>query len=201
MFTGIPRDIITNTLHFEWDGAGTLAAAADDIAARMDAFYTEAYSGSGLQAPYVSWTQARCEIIDLSAPTPRIPEVRAMPLPSVTGTCQIPTEVAAVFTFAAADQGGVVRQQLYNRIYIGGLANAAMDGSSAAAYPTLSVLVRSSIVSGASDLLAFNNGALDWVQYSPTTNTARAIARGWVDNSPDTQRRRSVDASARTIWL
>lgn len=197
-FTGIPRDVLTNTIHFEWDGTGTLALAADEIATRMDEFYEEVYLPTAHAASYMVWEGAYIEVTNLAAPTPRIPEVRLIPIGVSESNSGIPTEVAVVMTYAAAETGGVIRQRLYNRIYLGGLGNAAIADGTASTFPTVAVGFRDAVALAAEQLQDHNDGAIDWIQYSPTSETARPIVRGWIDNSPDTQRRRSVDETART---
>lgn len=39
-----------------------------------------------------------------------------------------------------------------------------------------------------------------WRIWSPTNNNSVLIDNGWVDNAWDTQRRRGVEATARTIF-
>lgn len=199
-FTGIPRDVISNTMHFDWDEVGTFADAASVIAGRLSTFYDNLYDDQR-KANYVVWSDATVEVTNLEDPSPRIPEVRDLNVTGTSAASNLPTEVAMVLTYAAAETGGVVRQRLYNRIYIGGLGPTAMSNSGASAFPVLSQTYMDELVNSANALLLANDGAIDWIQYSPTSGTARPITRGWVDNSPDTQRRRSVEASAKTPWL
>jgi hypothetical protein len=196
--TGIDRDVWTNSWHFDWDETGTFADAATEIGTRLDTFYTACYNGSNLPANYVQWTQASLEVLNLDDPSPRIPEVRAMGIGTTVAGSTIPTECAVVMTFAAAETGGVVRQRLYNRIYLGGLGNGWMQTSTASTFPELSDFGRDKVAGAATNLHDENDTVIDWIQYSPTASVARPITRGWIDNSPDTQRRRSVDATART---
>jgi hypothetical protein len=200
MFTGIPRDVITNTMHFSWDESGTFAAAATEVAARLTTFFNGVYDGA-YHANYVVWPSGTVEVTNLDDPTPRIPEVRPLVVTGSPGNSTLPTECAVVMTYAAAETGGVIRQRLYNRIYIGGLMQTAMSAGTVASFPTIVGVFRDRVSNAANALLLENDALLQWIQFSPTAGVARAITRGWVDNSPDTQRRRSVDASARTTWL
>jgi hypothetical protein len=201
MFTGIPRDVISNTIHFDWDETLTLADAATEIASRLTTFYTSAYNGGVYRANYVNWANGTVEVSDLSGPTPRIPEVRSVIPTGAAAASTLPTEVACVLTFAAAETGGVVRQRLYNRIYLGGLEEACMTAGSAATFPAFGTPFMDFVGNAAAALLLENDTFLSWIQYSPTAGVARPITRGWVDNAPDTQRRRSVEASTRSTWL
>jgi hypothetical protein len=200
-FTGIPRDVWTNTMHWQWDEVGTLEAAGDELVVRIEAFYNGVFNDLSVKANYTTWTQAYLEIINLEDPSPRVPLRVDMPMESTSSASDIPTECSVVMTYASEDSGGIVRQRLYNRIYIGCLGNGCIDPSTASTFPQISTLFRSLIGNAANALLAENDAALSWIQYSPTSSTARPITRGWVDNSPDTQRRRSVDPTARTTWL
>lgn len=198
MFTGIPRDVISNTFHFEADGSLSTAVYASVIQARLNTFYETAYEDLG--ATYVVWSAATVEVVRLDDPPPLIPIVLSSPVVTTPTDSVIPTEVSVVNTFAAAETGGVVRQRLYNRVYLGGWADGVMQAGLSSAFPQVSVLAMSQIANASSALLFANDGAPDWIQYSPTAGVARPITRGWIDNSPDTQRRRSVDATNRNTW-
>lgn len=199
-YTGIPRDVITNTFHFLWDEeVSDKETVATEINARLDTFYTYIYDV--YSANYINFSNGRSEHFFQFEPTPRVPVVRTLAVDVTESTSTIPTEVACVVSFHAAPVSGVDRRRLHNRIYLGGLRDA-ITASSTTSFPVFSTAFLTRVTDAAEALLAGNTGALDWVQHSTAGGSpaTRTIVGGWVDNSPDTQRRRSVNASVRTLW-
>lgn len=201
LFTNIPTDVVTNTTH--WTAPGTeIGAAMDIIADRLEGFYSAAYTGSTISANYANWGAVRVEGYNLADPPPRIPEVRPI-TPSVSPSASaVPTEVACVVSYHAAPISGVVRQRLHNRFYLGCLGTGVMNTSASNRYPQFTTEYIEQVADAAAALLALNDVDAQWVQFSEAGGVAveREIAGGWVDNSPDTQRRRSVLAASRTNW-
>lgn len=201
-FTGIPTDVTVNRFHFQSDGLLD-SQVAELLDTRLTDFYQTIYgSTAATHANYVDWPSIQLKVFNLDDTPPRIPEVRTMAMTAGTGTTVVPTEVACVLTWHAAPASGVRFQRLYNRIYLGHLMSSAMSPSAVDAFPVLASGFITSVRTAAQDLLDANSSLLDWVQVSNAggTTAVRAISGGWVDNSPDTQRRRSVIASARNTW-
>lgn len=201
MWTGQPRDVITNTMHWEGDGLAPLDVQAAEIASRLQLFYNTIYGTLDMMGGYLEPSLATVECYDLADPTPRIPEVVACPITADTLSSSIlPSEVAIVMTIHAAPQSGVPRQRLHNRIYLGGLGNGAVAAVPPAT-PQVSIGARTNIANAAEALVAANTSVLSWVQRSFVGGvTNRPIAGGWVDNEPDTQRRRGTTPESRTLW-
>jgi hypothetical protein len=107
-----------------------------------------------------------------------------------------------VLSYHAAPESGVPRQRLHNRIYLGGLGSSAIAASGGVGFPVISSSLRTAVATAADNMAVASDGALAWVQRSLTpTLTNRAIVGGWIDNEPDTQRRRGVDPGTRTSWV
>jgi len=207
MFSGLPKDVITNTTHWLWDDEGlwdTIDGAKIEIAARLGAFYSAAYNS--MRADYVLWNNARIDVINLGDPPPRVVHSQPLTVAATGGpfSSQIPTEVAICVSYHAAPTSGVPRGRLHNRFYLGGLAQAII-GSSGTTFPRIDGPRITAITGALTALLVANGDGIEWRQYSGVSSTEpggvlREIVGGWVDNSPDTQRRRSVNANARTVW-
>ncbi len=202
-FTGNDRDVITNQFHFEGIFAD-LPAAATEIATRLSSFYQAFYPATGTnRVNYIDWENAYAKIFDLDDTSPRIPVIENgfWGSPGLNGST-IPTEVACVLSWQAAGVSGVPFQRLYNRIYLGGLPSFSIDLSTATTFPVFDATWTGTVLTGATALADLNDATCDWVQYSTAGGVpvARAITGGWVDDSPDSQRRRSVDATAKTTW-
>nr|CRY97260.1 hypothetical protein [uncultured prokaryote] len=205
-FTGDPSDVWTNRFHFEVaDDMADPASVAVFITDALKTFYTTIYPSASDRANYVAWGLAVVKCYDQRDVVPRplyeIP-LSASPLTS-SATSTIPTEVAVVASWRAQQVPGIRYQSMYNRIYLGGLIAAQMQPSSASAYPTILNTFAATICGAMSDLQAYTTDGFQWVQVGKGLGgpqTYRPIIGGFVDNSPDTQRRRSVEASSRTLW-
>jgi len=201
-FTGTPTDVTMNTFHFytdDWDPPAT----ATLLRQRLTTFYGLVYGAAAARVPYVDWPLAVCKMFDLSEPTPRIPVIQNLALTGAgTATAALPTEVAAVLSWHAAPESGVRYQRLYNRIFIGCAPSAWMAAAAVDAFPTFTTTAIANIRNAAIALRDADTLGLQWKQVSNAggVTIARPVAGGWVDNSPDTQRRRGVLASSRNTW-
>lgn len=202
MFTNLPRDVVTNGWHFVTDDVNDPATDAAAAVTRLVNFY-----GDGLLnmvANYISGNTMRFKAYDLSDPEPRAPVLDTTETISwgTKSASYAPTECAAVLSFHASPTSGVPAGRLRNRVYLGGLDESAFALSTTGAFPMLSGLLISQVSGAASALLADNTTGLAWVGVSRASGLAVTfpIAGGWVDNSPDTQRRRGINATVRTTW-
>jgi len=202
-FSGNDRDVITNQFHFEGIFASNADAAAE-IATRLSSFYGAFYPAAGTnRVNYVDWEAAYLKVFNLDDTSPRIPEIETgfWTGAGLNGS-SIPTEVACVLSWQAAPASGVPFQRLYNRIYLGALPSFSIDISTASTFPVFDPTWVGDVNTGATALADLNDATCDWVQYSTAGGVpvARTITGGWVDDSPDSQRRRSVDATTKTTW-
>jgi hypothetical protein len=173
------------------------------IRTRLKAFYDAIFgSAAGGRVSYINWPNAVVKVFNLSDPTPRVPYVQNLGYTAGSAGSTVPTETAAVISWHAAPVSGTRFQRLYNRCFIGGLPTSAINASGVALFPTFNAGFITACQTAASGLLAANDATLDWVQVSNAggVTEVRPITGGWVDNSPDTQRRRSVKATSRNTW-
>lgn len=200
MFTNIPKDVVTNTMHWE-TGAVSDDVAATNIASRLTLFYNTCFNIAGTAAAYINWSASIVKVYNLADPMPRSPITKPLPIvPLSESNTIVPTEVACVLSYYAAPESGTPAGRLRNRIYLGGLGTAAIATGTDVAFPTINPGFRVDILDAAEALAAGNTGSTDWVQRSSVgLITSREIAGAWVDNTPDTQRRRGVVASARSV--
>ena len=204
-FTNLPTDVIVNQFHFT-STVDDVDAVGVVVAAGLETFYQEVYGTSAAErVSYINWTGIRMKLFNLDDPTPRVPYI-SDPFTFTNGTAasSVPTEVACVLSFQAERESGVRYQRLYNRIFLGGVPQAAIAGSTAATFPRFTAAWTNGIITAAQNLLEFGDTqTVPWVQASSATGAliTRTVAGGWVDNSPDTQRRRSVLANVRTNWV
>ena len=203
--SGIPRDNFTNTLWFDDTVEEGLVDAATDLLPIIQGFYTDVYDTISC-ANYVAFggdtTSVYVDFVDWSQPTPRVPYRLNFGSSAFNyGSSVIPTEVAAVLSFQAAEVPGQRQERRRGRIYIPGVRAEWLTQSPAGAYPTFNSTVLTNLTGAAQSLQAAAFANLrPWVVYSRVNGSVSDVTNGWVDNSPDTQRRRSVDAASRTAW-
>lgn len=189
---------MTNTLYYT-NLSGTFQAMADEVTPHIAEFYNDCYASWGMagycqpQLAYINW-------YDMLDPEPRVPYT--VPLGStLTGVSNsnLPTEVALVVSFQGDPLPGVPQSRRRGRIYLGGWPQNTFGASVGDAFPYWAT----SVVTACSDSAMVNllNGPdATWVVHSPTANTYTEVTNGWVDNSADTQRRRSVPPTARNLF-
>lgn len=192
---------MTNTLHFIDFVPQPLTDLADDVTPIIEDLYEAIYVGSGVSNSAYSWTNARVKWYDLATPQPRVPYEVSMPINVSPTATVIPSEVSAVASFQANREAGVPQSRRRGRIYLGGL-NAAWFVPSTSSTPAR--LEPAMLTRCATAFEAFRDqvGATSarWAVWSPTDQAASLITNGWMENDPDTQRRRGGKASLRTSW-
>nr|CRY97232.1 hypothetical protein [uncultured prokaryote] len=207
MFTGKPRDVMTNTFHFVDALEGDPEASLVEIQDQLKDFYDTAYTTTASnRANYLVWANATLRIANLAEAIPRTIYEMNMGFAPGSGASPEPTEMAIVASWRAAPVPGIRYQSLYNRVYLGGMAGV-MTSSTAASFPTINAAICARINNAMIGLHSrtFDPLQVKWVQYGMNgpggEGTARPIIGGFTDNSPDTQRRRSVDYSIRYDWV
>ena len=202
-FTGLPEDVITNTWHFENLTTMDLAAISAAVQPALVDFYQEIYAGSWSRASHLGASaQWHTNWYDLADPPPRPPlTLPLMPTTIAVSASQVPTEVACVLSFQADPQAGVPQARRRGRIFLGGAAGAWMTAGSASTFPSFATVFTQAVAAAAETLRdAVLAAGARWVVYSPTTDLTSLVSNGWVDNECDTQRRRGVEATVRTLW-
>lgn len=201
-FTGIPTDVMTNTWHFETAFPAPLAQIATNVTPVLQTFYDAVYAPVGVAA-YCNGPGAQVAWYDLTQPEPRVPVFEPMPIARSSNGVGIPTEAAMVLSFQADPEPGIPQARRRGRIFIGGLDNTMISAGSNTAFPTFGVTKRTEVCAAAEALmneLDTLDPIVNWVVRSETNSASYVVSNGWVDDSPDTVRRRSVEASARTTF-
>ena len=207
-FTNLPGDVVTNNLHFTWDPTpDPVSADFDALAGMIQDFYNDIYGVMGL-AIWCVKANANVTFYDLSQPTPRVPiQNNVIPITNTQAATNTPTEVALVLSYKADDVPGISPARTRGRIYVGGIADPVSNGSSST-FPEVPSIIRTTCATALEDFRAAVK-ATDWLWrvYSPTQTAAGGgaqevfeVTNGFIDNTPDTQRRRGIEATARTLW-
>lgn len=214
VLTGLPADSVFNTWHFfEKDGDGT-----DAIATALDNFYNNAASGSPHPlAYYINGSRDRgaektlirfYELPAAPGPIGSPIETAFVTLGAGSTHAALPSEVAAVMSFhsdltGVAESTGTTRPAMRhrNRVYLGPLeADSIVTDDGSAAEIFLSSNFLETVTHNAANLFLYTgaSGNSFWGQWSKADWTMRKVTGGYVDNAPDTQRRRGEKATART---
>lgn len=206
MFTGIPEDVIVNTFHVTFNAYPVEPTVTDvgKVFDRLKAFYDAVYAASS-RANYTGNVMTM-KAYDLQLPLPHVPKLTGTR--TITGTAgagTTPTEVAICLSMKANYIGGVAQSRQRGRIFLGGFT-APCTTSTASSFPQIDPTVRTALGAAAQNLKAgLTTDGWTWVilsgaQVAQVLQNTFPVASGWVDNSPDTIRRRSVGATARTVW-
>lgn len=206
-YTNLPKDVITNTFHFNWTGAGDpddadFGLLADSVANFYETLYP--VGGTSDLAPFVDKTKYRTKIYDLVLPKPRVPvfeRVETLAV-DVAANSNIPAEVSLCISYYATPVSGISPASMRGRIYLGGLSNTIGNAATTNSFPVPSTAFTTLCINAAKGLV--NNeptSHFQWVVYSEKLGVPHPIVGGWVDNAFDTQRRRGQAATARTMWV
>lgn len=207
--SGVPEDVIVNTLYFDGDDGLTDAIYHAHVMTHLTTFYQAidgVLFGQNVASP------ATVKIYDMRDAEPRVPEytdtITLSPLASGIDLT-LPNEVALCLSFKASVASGENAKRRRGRIYLGPVHYDAAEMVSSQARPKASVRTAVAAAAGVmADALGEDPGPkVSWAIYSPTTDLTSTlddaffdVQSGWVDNAFDTQRRRGAAATARTTF-
>lgn len=207
-FTNIPGDVITNTTHWIYQQvAAPTATEFGQLANLLDTFHTQVQTAAWAPPNHLNIAGATVTMYDLQQPTPRVPVyTQAIPLTPVNAAAatSVPCEVAVVLSLTADPVPGIPVARQRGRLYVGGVG--ALSAGSTSSFPNIGATARGVLAQACEDLLVNAQGFdWQWVIYSPTQNAILGqetfdITHGFINNEPDTQRRRGIEATARTLW-
>lgn len=204
--SNFPEDVITNTWYFGSDKVGwTRQQAAQAAVDRLDTFYdaiTAVISGDVLDT-------IQHRVYDLNDPQPRQP-IAATTSNTVFGTAAgLPYECAIVLSFKSFFLSGATPARHKGRVYLGPIRASASTTTNGGVRPTAAAMT--AIANAATTLRGAGSTAdplqgVVWCQFSaadadPTVGDGmRQVVAGWVDDAFDTQRRRGLHPTARTVF-
>lgn len=197
--SGLPDDVYVNTFGFENVGAGSQTLMADAIQDRLNRFYTEVVAQTGTTvASWLSGTlvnpEATIKIYDLGQAPPRVVFERPLTLPLGAGAA-LPPEVAVTASFYGTRS--LPRQR--GRVYLGPIISSALEFS--VNRIRVGSSLRTTLCHAMRRMSQFDaNNIAEWSVVSPTAVAGYKVTAGWVDDAPDTQRRRGHAAQLRHTW-
>ena len=127
-------------------------------------------------------------------------------MPTVTGTgVDLPAEVAGCLSYHTSygsdpefAPGTRPRARDRGRIFIGPLTSLAMQNATTSLGPQFTQNFIDTLTGATAPLMALVNPI--WQQWSRAAARMSDVTGGWVDNAPDTQRRRGERPTARTMF-
>lgn len=191
MTTALPADTVTNSFHINAVSDADLITAT----ASWKTFYLGIAGHFPSTVAQAGW---RFKAFNLDDPQPRAPVYEETWNLAATPAGQtLPSECAMVLSFQAAPASGDPQARRRNRVYIGPLDSALIGADGRFTGASLTTLVNA-----ANDLEIASAAAANWswVVWSAIGQVPLIIDNGWVDNAVDTQRRRGVKATTRTVF-
>lgn len=198
----VGRERFMNTWHIATRDATTPATAAASFVTDLNTFY------QAIDAYFSGWVDGvvpLVQVYNLIENKPRQPILETS-LSTITAAAnRAPRELSVVVSYRATYSSGISPKRRRGRIYLGPMSDSTFDS-------TTGMVASAAVtaISNAANLLQAQSGASSeyaWVVYSPTTDTTGTgevgmyeCIGGWVDSSPDIQRRRGVDTSTRTAF-
>lgn len=219
--TGLDRDLSINAWHFLTSDDDPGEAVLGDIGTAVEHFFNDrldsddtTIDGFGVRdfmSPICSRQENACRVRFYDAQDIINPAVEAPMLLEHQWTLgqsldpdpePIPNEVAICVTLTATPLVPVPIRRRRGRFYLGPL-NTTCYGSrdeAGVAYPAISTQARQVIAAVCARQSDDLTAGITWAIFSRANNEAYAVSGGHIDNDFDTQRRRQLDATARTTW-
>jgi len=195
---------MVNTFNFSSTAFATYALHSASCANALVTFYaTDGGSGaSSIGAYMAAWVSRGAEIrtYNRADAKPRVPLIYPLTLPAAHTPSTInvvPMDVCMCLSYHAAPP---VTRRRRGRIYLGGIQSEWISAGALGAAPAFQTGVGSigeKIKNYAVTLMGTNVG---WVVYSTVNGSGAPIVGGYIDQEPDTQRRRGNTAPARITW-
>lgn len=182
--SGLPEDRFINTLHFAQDDFSE--SNCQELVTKYQTFVTT----------YIGGISASGHAIKCYAPgvNPGGPyRTYEFTLTGTTGA-SAPTEIAICLSYATVDDPDSSTPRRRGRIYLGPLRTSAAN----VARPAQTL--RDAVLALGQGIAQVGDGTEStWVMYSQTDNSYHKIESIWVDDAWDTQRRRGLKPTARTV--
>jgi hypothetical protein len=204
--TGLPKDSVVNTFHFQ-NGVVNPPTATDmdEVDAALESFYGTTQTGTTQELD--TFMSARLngtmtiKHYDLFDASPRTPLRTTIAPAIVPGADALPEEVALCLSYQGVALSGFPQARRRGRIFVGPLSVSALV--QATGLPNTSANGVIDTIAACGSFLKAHTwaaGGNRWIVYSPTNDDFVNVDNGWVDNAFDTQRRRGEAPTTRQLW-
>lgn len=199
----IAANYCTNTFHFLIDfatvdptpGADDRDGITDQVA---DALVT-LYNGLAPRMAGLQVTGHRIKFVNIDDPAPQFPyRERVFSITGTIGGSQLPSEVAIVSSFEATQVSGVNQATRRGRVYIGPISTSSNDDGRVG--DSTRTAISDAFEGFANDQDQAGFTGWQWMIYSRTRDEMSRVVMGHIDNAFDTQRRRGVQSTIRSVW-
>lgn len=180
----LPEDQFVNVLHYEIGAPDTIEGTVDDISA--------AYAAAMLVPVFGDVEGVTIKVYE-PGPNPTGP-VFTKSYPTLIAGSVGPHEVAVCLSYATADDPDRSTPRRRGRIYVGPIAAAHTDSPRPS-----SALLDGVLALGQGLASAGNASNSTWLMYSSRDAVYEKIESIWVDDAWDTQRRRGLAPTTRTV--
>lgn len=208
--TAIPSEAVTNTWYFRAIGDPATALGGDGVTdftaywkAKLVAFYTASMKpASSYWSHMVNPTTATLKCYRMDDLVPRVPYATDTAVnlgaDDAAGT-PCPNEVAVCLSFRKTPASGENPRRRRGRIYLGPFSSRILDDAAGNQARPLAAW-RTATAAAASTLKLAGNADSYWSVWSETDGANYKVENGWVDNAFDTQRRRGINPTVRTLF-
>lgn len=189
----VPENYISNSFCFDGMDTGGDDAA---IVTMLKDFYDDLTPAT--MSSVVTQNGHEVKLSQLPGLAPNYPYFEGtFNLASAWSGSPMPSEVALALSFQGVRSAGAPQARRRGRVYIGPFgSNANTSGRPAAAVLTFMANAATTMQATAASI-ATSGG---WAVWSVADQTAVPVDNGWIDNSWDTQRRRGLVYTSRTLW-
>lgn len=210
--SALAEDDLVNVLHFST--ADVAAGTLESIKTACINIYNRTNGANSPLYTFFSTEMAQnghsVKLYNMDEPKPRAPiSETTWNLPAAPNGDPLPGEVAVCMSFQAEPTSGLIQARRRGRLYFGRL-----DKDSSSAGRPSSALI-STLAGIGSGLLGDASADPDWSwivlsaahtqsEKDPRPSypqTFAVVTEGWVDNAFDTQRRRGLKATAKTLFV
>ena len=190
---GIPENYVTNTLSFDFTNSGAnIDAATLNIKDFYDDINVAVFPSTMSQTGHIiKWYLH-------GGPRPNYPQKETgFSLATAPSSDPMPSEVALVASFQGIRIPGQDQRRKQGRIYLGQVKESANTSGG-----RVSGSVAATVAQAMEDFKSAVDTDTDgtWTVYSAANATSVEVDNGWVDDTWDTQRRRGLQVTARTLW-
>lgn len=201
MDSAVSRDASVNTFWFLSDGVPDPDTDAAGLGVALENFYDDAHALSTEIRSFLSSdvdpTNAEVKVYAMDDPSPRMPRYVNSGWCHGVGGTTLPHQVSVCLSYQAERVSGLDQARRRGRIYVGPLSQASIT---AGGVPSASFI--NSLQQAAIYLAGLGTPPYGWVVHSAAGGGGTApVSNGWVDSSPDVQRRRKVASAVRSAWV
>jgi len=199
----LPEDESTNVRYYETSPLLTDAqyeAQAAEVAALWEAYYDHI---RGFLSKLLTGV-GEIKFYNLDDPSPRFPFwIETINFAPVATTDTAPAEVAVVSSFQAVPVAGTPQARRRGRNFLGPIAANSIVGATGLVSPAFTGFIKVAEQTFRNGFATLTDPA-DWVVVHAANSAspvASVVDNGWIENAPDTQRRRGRGSTLRDAWL